>query len=256
MNDIKTDFPMLKKVMQSNWIELSEKKLFFGHQSVGFNIVDGLNDIVQQLPKISLNIKKTNDPDELNKPLFAHSSVGQNKDPISKCDDFKRIIENGIGDRVDIAFFKFCYVDITTETDLNNIFEVYKDTMDYLGKKYSNIVFIHITVPLRVYQTGPKAWIKKIIGRQIGGYSNNIKRNQFNEMLRKEYEGKVPFFDLAKIESTFPDGKRMIIEKKGEMFYSLVRDYTDDGGHLNKTGRIKVAEQLLILLANLTNDSG
>ena len=72
---------------------------------------------------------------------------------------------------------------------------------------------------------------------------NNINRNQFNEILRKEYEGKAPIFDLAKIESTYPDGKTS---------YSMVPDYTYDGGHLNETGRKKAAEQLLVLLANIS----
>ena len=40
--------------------------------------------------------------------------------------------------------------------------------------------------------------------------------------------------------------------KDGENYYSLVPDYTDDGGHLNEKGRKIVAEQLLILLANLS----
>ena len=71
-------------------------------------------------------------------------------------------------------------------------------------------------------------------------------------MLRKEYEGKVPLFDIAKIESTFPDGTRCSFTKDGKTYYSMVSEYTSDGGgHLNATGRKKFAEQLLILLAQL-----
>ncbi len=70
-------------------------------------------------------------------------------------------------------------------------------------------------------------------------------------MLIKQYEGKEPIFDIAKIESTFPDGTRSSFTKDGKTYYSMVPEYTYDGGHLNETGRKKVAEQLLILLAQL-----
>ena len=99
-------------------------------------------------------------------------------------------------------------------------------------------------------QTGIKAWIKKLIGKPVGGYDDNIKRNQFNELLKKEYDGKEPVFDLAKMESIRPDGKRETFTKDGKTHYSLVPDYTSDGSHLNETGRKKAAEQLLLLLVN------
>ena len=36
-----------------------------------------------------------------------------------------------------------------------------------------------------------------------------------------------------------------------KIYYSMAPEYTTDGGHLNETGRKRVAEQLLIFLANL-----
>ena len=86
-----------------------------------------------------------------------------------------------------------------------------------LKEAYPETIFIHVTMPLTSIQTGPKAWVKKIIGRQIRGIDDNIKRNQFNDMLRKEGEGKAPIFDLAKIESTLPDGTRSLSRKNGEV---------------------------------------
>jgi len=64
-------------------------------------------------------------------------------------------------------------------------------------------------------------------------------------------DGVVNIFDLAKIESTFPDGRRASFTKDGKTYYSMVPDYTYDGGHLNELGRKIAAEQLLFLLANL-----
>jgi hypothetical protein len=102
-----------------------------------------------------------------------------------------------------------------------------------------------------------KAWwkslkdrIKDLIGKT--NFYDNRKRNQFNEMMRNEYSGKEPLFDLAKIESTYPDGKELTSIKDGKVQYTLIPDYTYDGGHLNERGRIMVAEKLLLFLAQST----
>jgi lysophospholipase L1-like esterase len=69
--------------------------------------------------------------------------------------------------------------------------------------------------------------------------------------VKQEYNGKEPFFDIAEVESTTPDGNRESFPRNGHTYYSLASLYTDDGGHLNKTGRKKVSEQLLLLLVSL-----
>ena len=124
--------------------------------------------------------------------------------------------------------------------------------MSLLKNKYPKTTFVHITVPLVTTKATWKTWIKKLIKKEfIWEYDNNVARNKYNELVRKEYDGNEPVFDLAKVESTYPDGKRAEFERNGERHYSLVPDYTHDGGHLNASGRKIVAEQLLILLANL-----
>ncbi len=252
MDEKKKVFPSIKDVPEASWKKLAEKRIYFGHQSVGYNILDGMRDIMKENQQIILNIVETSNPEDFKAPIFAHSRVGKNEDPKSKCDSFADIIEKGLGNKTDFAFFKFCFVDITVGTNVEKVFNDYKSTMSALKRKYPQVVFIHFTSPLMTVQTGIKALIKKIIGRSIDGYDENIKRNQFNEMLRKEYEGKELVFDLAQIESTFPDGTRATFNRNGKTYLRLVSDYTNDGGHLNAKARKKVAELLLILLANIS----
>lgn len=249
----KTVLPSIKDVPAEAWQKLSEKKIYFGHQSVGQNIIDGVKDIMKEQAQIKLNIIETNDPKDFNAPIFAHSPVGKNMDPASKCDAFADFMLKGLGQKVDFAFFKFCYIDILSATDVNKVFTGYRNSIEQARKSSPGATIIHITTPLRVVQTGPRVWIKKIIGRSIGGYDDNVKREQFNAMLRKEYSGKEPIFDLALIESIFPDGTQVIFKKDGKVYPALVPAYTNDGGHLNELGRKKVAEQFLIFLANLVN---
>lgn len=241
-------FTALKDVPVSSWEKLAQKNIFFGHQSVGFNIMDGIKDLMKENPQIKLKIVETDDPSEFNRPLFAHARVGKNKDPFSKIDAFADFMEKGIGNKADIAFFKFCYVDIGAETDVEKVFSDYKNSLSSLMKTYPKTTFVHVTVPLKSLQSGIKAFVKKIIGRPMWGYDDNIKRNQFNELLRKEYDGKAPIFDLARTESTLPDGKRSSFSKDGKNYYFMVPDYTHDGGHLNELGRKRAAEQLLVVL--------
>ena len=251
MEEQTTQFPTIKDIPDSEWKKLSEKKIYFGHQSVGFNIINGIKDLMKQNPQIKLNIVETSDPSEFNTPLFAHSRVGTNKEPNSKIHAFSEDMKGSLGEMTDIAFFKFCYVDVMSGTNPLALFTTYRNTMQALKEAFPDITFIHVTVPLRIVQRGPKAWIKKIIGRAIGGYSDNIKRNMYNAFLRQEYQGKEPIFNLAKIESTFPDGTRSSFKKDGEEYHCLVAAYTNDGGHLNGKGRKIVAEQLLVFLAGL-----
>jgi hypothetical protein len=96
-----------------------------------------------------------------------------------------------------------------------------------------------------------KAGIKKILGRPAGGYSGNVSRNRFNEMIRSEYEGKEPLFDLAYWEATLPDGERSVFTWEGATYDSLAGEYTEDGGHLNRDGSRWVAERFLVFLAGL-----
>jgi len=237
-------------VKPANWENLAQKKIFFGHQSVGNNIISGMKDLMQKNPNIKLRILETENPSDFASGIFAHHGIGQNGAPESKIKDFVRIMDQGIGGKADIAFFKFCYIDFNTHTNVQQLFNNYKNTMSILKEKYPQTVFMHCTVPLVIKtKTSPISMIKKILGRD--DRMQNIARNDFNELMRKEYGEKAHIFDIAEIESTYPDGSRETFVKNGNTYYALVLAYTDDGGHLNELGRKKVAEKLLMLLINL-----
>lgn len=232
--------------------KLSKKKIFFGHQSVGYNIIDGLSDIIKKSKVEQLNIKETRNIDDYKVPIFGHATVGQNKNPVSKIDAFEKIMNDGFGKKVNIAFFKFCYVDITSDTDVDELFNYYKTRMNHLIKKYPKVKFIHFTIPLRKIRRsrGITGFIKGLIGREDRHMVDNIERFNYNALLKKEYSDKV-IFDLAKFESTYPDNSREGFKKGGELYYALVPQFTDDGGHLNKNGQKFVSQQFLQFFSKL-----
>lgn len=231
---------------------LSSKKIYFGHQSVGFNIIDGIKDIMSANKLVKLNIIELDQIKKLESSGFYHARVGSNRNAISKIDDFAAQMDAGIGGTADIAFFKFCFVDIGADTDIQKVFAHYQVTMAKLRKKYPTTKFIHFTVPLGTTITTWKTRIKTLMGKKdIWEYDANIKKNEFNDLLTNHYTGKEPVFDIAYFESTYPDGKRSTFSKEGKSYFDLAPEYTYDDGHLNEKGRRWVAEHLLVFLAQL-----
>ena len=221
---------------------ISQKRIFFGHQSIGFNIMNGLARLNDAHESLNLNIVETTDLTDQEGPVFAHAKLGKNLDPKSKVDDFVRIMKTGLKDKVDIAFFKFCYVDLRYDTDLEPVLDYYKSAMDQLKKECPNVTFFHTTVPLNLKTPGLKGFAKNFLGRD-----HNIKRSEYNRMLRNVYDAK-ELFDLERFVSTYPDGRR---EKGGKNHYAIVPEYSSSGGHLNEKGQDVIAVQLLDFLASL-----
>ena len=254
MKKTESDYIRLEEIPAAACKKLKEKKIFFGHQSVGNNIIEGIRDIIKENSDINLNITEISEPVVLKEGVFAHSYIGKNQDPQSKIDAFVSYMENGIGNSAGIAFLKFCYVDIDNKTDVQKLFASYKNKMTKLKNEYPETTIIHFTVPLlRKTELSFKIWIKGLLGKNDGFFANehNIKRNKFNRLVVAEYKNKEPVFDLAKLESTYPDGSQETFTESGKTYYSLIPAYTDDGGHLNETGRKIIAEQLLLFLINL-----
>ncbi len=243
-------YDSLKAVPASAWKKLAESKIYFGHQSIGYNIINGIEALIEENPNFKLNIVETSNPGDLKKGIFAHSRIGANTDPKSKIDDFVKKINRGIGEKADIALLKFCYIDATENTDVQKIFLDYKRAMARLANENPKTVFIHSTMPLTSRQTGPKAWIKELLGKAVRGVGDNIRRKEYNDLLIEEYAEKEIVFDIASIESGDSDERKMTFEKKGKTICSMVPEYTNDGGHLNETGGRMVAEKLLLLLLN------
>lgn len=236
-------------VPDSAWAQLAGKRVYFGHQSVGGNIMQGVSDLAAAEPKLGLRVLESAPADSGG--AFVHGDVGQNGYPARKTDDFARNVEDGSLGRVDIAIHKYCFADIVDTTNVEAVFAHYRDTMARLKAAHPSVVFVHVTSPLVRVQSGPVAALKLLLGRAPGRYPSNFKRETFNQLMRAEYGGREPLFDLAVVESTRPDGTRESIRVGKRSGYALFPGWTDDGSHLNAAGRKRAAEEFLVLLARL-----
>lgn len=231
------------------YAQIEDKIIYFGHQSIGGEILDGVKKLKDPRVRI-LDIDEY--AGNIDSPAIYHSLIGANRKPETKIAHFKKIIDNRFNGNVDIAFMKLCFIDFNDETDIDKLFNQYKNTIDFLQKKYPNIQIVHITVPLTVLQEGPKAWLKKILGKPVGGFTGNIKRNQFNDKIRNYFSNHY-VFELDVMESTFPDGtaSTFIDEENGRVYRSMVPEYTYDGAHINEKFRLNVAESFLKFLSSV-----
>jgi lysophospholipase L1-like esterase len=223
---------------------LAKARIFFGHQSVGRNILDGLKSLAME-EGAALNILRPGETDSLPDSFLMHADVGENEKPQSKCDAMEAQLSKAPEPGYNLAMLKFCYVDFNRHTDVAEVFAAYKRTIAGLRERHPNTVFVHASVPLTSISVKDRATapIKRLLGRPHPEGSN-IKRNQYNRLLLEHFNGE-PIFDIAKAESIRPDGGRETFKDGDETHYSLVNAYTDDGGHLNAAGARRLAREFV-----------
>lgn len=225
----------------------AQMKVFFGHQSVGLNVLDGVPLVYSASGVAAPPIVETTDPPAKG-GYFAHAFIGENTKPFGKIEAFDKMIRGGVGDQVDVAFMKFCYVDITGETDVNALFAEYQKTMEGLKRDYPKVDFLYVTTPLTT-EPSLKARVKALLGRPYSGPQDNAAREQFNALVRQAYGDTGKVFDIAAVESTSPDGMRVAGSTDGEPYYALFTGFASDEGHLNPTGSASAADELVRLVA-------
>lgn len=244
---------LLAEVPDAALQRVAQRRMFFGHQSVGFNVVEGLEMLGQARPSARLRVIGSRAPGDLATPALVHATVGRNHDPSSKLREFAAILEAGLGERVDLAMVKFCYVDFERDGDPARLFDEYRATMARLRAAFPKLRIVHVTVPLTTVQSGPKAFVKGLLGRALWGGPENLVRERFNALLRAEYGGKEPLFDLARAESSLPGGGTATFQADGRRHPALAPEWASDEGHLNAAGSRWAAAHLLRTIAATTD---
>jgi hypothetical protein len=242
----------LNDISDEAWSEFASKRIFFGHQSVGHNMMAGVEAVLAERSGWDLNIVESHDPEVFGGPVFAHSAVGMNTQPLTKIHEFAEFMDGGIGGVADIAFLKLCYVDTDADTDVDALFGEYASSVAKLQETYPETRFVHLTMPLTTVQTGPRATLKKLLGRPATGLRENLRREQYNQMIRQAYGDEGLVFDIAGIESDAGDGAGRTFEYEGENVPALNEAYTTDGGHLNAAGQALVGQKLLRFLVDVS----
>lgn len=228
-----------------NWEKINSASIFFGHKSVGSNLVDGLMMVKEKYPQFSMPIYDLG-REYSGSPGLYQKMIGENKDAQSKMNDFfaseGRFSGNG-----SVVGMKFCYIDITRDTDVDALFDEYRVRVARYQRDNPNKRIIHFTAPLTSDATDIKSRIKKWLGKRVRGHEDNLQKQRYNELLLKEY-GESAVFDIAKFESTLAGGARVSGRMDKQIYYAMSPGYTTDGGHLNGYGKEYLATEFVKFL--------
>ncbi|MCL2013132.1 MAG: SGNH/GDSL hydrolase family protein [Cystobacterineae bacterium] len=206
--------------------ELKNRSVFFAHNSVGQNIIDGLKTIE---PSFASSFLKGGQQPQNAKGIMEHN-MGDNGNPTAKLNRFVTLLNNG-GNQTQIALFKFCYVDFDRNTQVDALTTAYQSALTDLQNRFPHVTFVHVTAPLY---------------HHTSSYDNNV-RERFNGWLRSTYGNTV--FDLAQLESVDSKGDTAL-SRDGKTI-ALAEEWSSGDGHLNAKGSQHVASAFIAFLAQL-----
>lgn len=230
---------------------IAQRRIFFGHQSVGENLLDGLRQLAD-MAGVPLRVLETPTANGVTPATFGHTYVAMNRYPLQKLQNFDLALGHQ-ATGLDIALVKFCYLDIDASTDVKALFASYRAAIEKLRARNPGTTFVHVTAPVTTVRGGAKESLKQLIGRAPYGAVENIRRDEYNALLRQAYREREPIFDLARIESMASDGTEVSFDWKGRVAPALAPAYTNDGSHLNGAGRLRAARELVSVLAAVPN---
>jgi len=224
------------------WSRVTGERVFFGHQSVGNNILRGIREMSVPAGAQPVQIVDLAGGQPPAGPVILHREIGQNGDPFSKIKGFQEAVDSGVGPGVDVAAMKFCFWDIQAHTDVKKVFAEYERTLTALQARHPATRFVHVTVPLFAPDVDWRANLRRLIGRPVPRTLDNARRQELSELIRARYAGREPVFDLARYEAAS--------ETEAGVPY-MAAELTTDGGHLNPEGRRRLATAFLQTLAGL-----
>lgn len=226
--------------------EIRKQYIMFGHQSVGLNIIEGLETLAYNNPE-RYSLKILNNPSALTQPALVRWINGENFKPHGKIDAFMAKMKSEDANSMvwakvgNIAYFKFCYVDFNSlDIDINAIFDHYIASMESLITAYPNCMLVHITIPITAL-----IW--------ASDKQRNVNRHLYNEKLRAYIDSTGGFlYDLADLEAYDESENYQSFEYSGKtypmMWYSANdpqnNGYSYDGGHLNAKGKLHMASAM------------
>jgi len=226
---------MASGITADDLADVSRTRVFFGHQSVGMNVLDAVSGVYATHGIAAPTIEQSGTQPDRDGGFIDHAFIGENEKPWLKIQDFDAKMRSGVGHQVDVALMKLCYVDITANTDIGALFAKYRETLVTLEQDFPKVAFVHVTVPLMTEQGQLSKLKSRLTGNTRYGSAENAARERLNAQIRREYADDY-LFDLAAVESTPPDGSRATGTYRGQQYYHLCDGYASDLGHLNGEG--------------------
>ena len=220
---------MIDAAFKTDLETVSKAHVFFGHHSVGQNLLEG----------VAMLSKEAGVPIKIDE-----APVGKNLEPLTKFEDFAARGEANKGDGTQLILMKLCYVDFNPDSNVDAMLDAYMKAVGRVRAARPGVKILHVTPPLHSRPGGIKTTMQRLLGKQVWEDDTAIKRAEYAAKLKDRCRGE-PVFDLSGVESTQPDGGKVIGVVKGREVPFLWSGFTDDGGHLNDFGK-KVAGKAFV----------
>jgi hypothetical protein len=233
----------------ARWSAVAGRTVYFAHRSVGAGVVTGVAELTDAY-SLPLRLVQTREPASETGPAFVHFIVGTSGDYASKNAAVLRLLESHTRALNPVLVLKYCYGDIRRPGDQGTMFGAYCETVETIQSEHPDVTVIHTTLPLAATTRYSNWGASQLLGRQtLHGVA--VARHRYNELLRAEFGGGDPVFDIARVESTKSDGTVCGFSAGGRVIETLATENTYDGVHLNPRGERVVAETLLDVLADV-----
>lgn len=226
-----TDVDAVASLPQATMDAIGQQKWLFTHASVGSNMTSGMSSLRTANPtryKLAVSsvgynssLQQANNPPSPTVNGRIYECSRGNPSWQSKFTIFDNSVRKAgwRSPAVNVVMDKLCYIDPSANPT------TYVNTLSALEADYPDTVVVYITIPLTTDED-----------------SSNVKRNQYNDAVRAycAENGKL-LFDLADMEAHDPAGNPVTFTSGGKTYQKLYSSYSDDGGHLNSTGRQRIA---------------
>lgn len=237
----------------------SQLSLLFRGASVGVNMDDGLNCLMNDFPARRPNFcDRGLAPDQVvfdskydrGRWQFEPHSPPPNPNPgwWNKVTFFiDRVNSMEPEERPAVVTFTFDYVDVIEGGNMDEIF--------FQAGRSGDLPIAQDLADLEAAHPDQRfVWWTSNLARSVG----TADAESFNQQMRAYAmaQGKI-LFDMADIESHAPDGAPCF-DNRGQGYPAICPDYTDEqeAGHLNARGRLRVAQALWVLMARLAGWEG
>ncbi|MBI2892535.1 MAG: hypothetical protein HYY06_03220, partial [Deltaproteobacteria bacterium] len=195
------------------------RRLFWGHQSVGENLIQGSSALGYSWGEAS----RASDYDE--GTTWGHGSIGENGDPEGKIRAFVSLMDDaGLADAVDAASFKFCWIDFEQGTNVAALLDDALAAVAGVEARHPDLRILLVTPPLTTDEPA----------------LNAMRWDYGRRMLDRASDDHV-VFDLAAVIST--DSRGQACTSGGAR--RLCDEWASDNGHLTEAGSERAAKAFL-----------